>query len=363
MTMKLLTIFGTRPELIRLSLILRDLDKYTNNITVHTGQNYDFELDGIFLKELEIRKPDYYLNSQGTFAEQISNSFTKIEKILKKEKPDKLLVLGDTNSSLTSIIAKRLHIPIYHIEAGNRSFNPFSPEEINRKIIDHSADLHMVYSNRSFNHLKKEGIKEKSIFIVGNPIFEVLNYYNRKINKSKILNRLKIKRKKYISMTLHREENVDNLEKLKGILDYLKKINNDFNMQIIWPIHPRSKVKFNNLKLKKEYSFISLIKPLGFFDYVKLQKNSFLVITDSGTVQEECSINKIPQIILRDSTERDETLESGSGLLVNNLKSYDYKKLNFIISNSSLIETPREYVINNTSYKIINLLLNDFKIF
>ena len=164
-------------------------------------------------------------------------------------------------------------------------------------------------------------------------------------------------------MTLHREENVDNLDKLKKILDFLKKINNDFGKQVIWPIHPRSKLKFDYLKLEKKYDFISLIKPLGFFDYVKLQKNSFLVITDSGTVQEECSINKIPQIILRDSTERDETLESGSGLLVNDLNSYDYKKLNFITSNSNLIETPSEYLINNTSYKIINLLLNDFKIF
>lgn len=358
--MKIITIFGTRPELIRLSLVLKILDEYTVNITVHTGQNFDYELDKVFFENLNIREPNYYLGSTGSFVNQISNSFVKFEKILKKEKPDKLLVLGDTNSSLTSIIAKRLKIPIYHIEAGNRCLNPNSPEEINRKIIDHCSDIHMVYSNRSFNNLKDEGINQKSIFLLGNPIYEVLKHYNSKILSSKILSKLKINKNKFSLLTLHREENVDDLAKLKKILIFLTEVCKKQNLKLIWPIHPRSLINFK--KIPNVSNSIKVIKPLGFFDYIKLQLNSKIIFTDSGTVQEECAILRKPSIILRDSTERDETLEKGSGILINNFDKDINKKINFIIKNKNFIDTPNEYLIENVSFKIVNLLMNDFKI-
>ena len=358
--MKIITIFGTRPELIRLSLVLKLLDKYTNNITVHTGQNFDYELDKVFFKNLNIRKPNYYLNSVGSFGKQISNSILKFEKILKKERPDKLLVLGDTNSSLTSIIAKRMKIPIYHIEAGNRCLNPNSPEEVNRKIIDHCSDIHMVYSSRSANNLKDEGINQKSIFLLGNPIYEVLKFNKSKINKSTILNKLKLTKDKYFLITLHREENVDNLYKLKKIINFLSNICEKQKIKFIWPMHPRTLLKYKKIKVVNKS--IEIIKPLGFFDYIKLQLNSKIIFTDSGTVQEECSILKKPSIILRDSTERDETLEKGSGILINNYDSDINDKINFIIKNNDSIDSPNEYLLNNVSFKIVNLLLNDFKI-
>lgn len=357
--MKILTIYGTRPELIRLNLTLKLLDLYTTHITVHTGQNYDYELNNIFIKEFGIRKPNYFLNSTGTFAKQIANSFIKFEKILKKEKPDKILVLGDTNSSVTSIIAKRMHIPIFHIEAGNRCYNPYSPEEVNRKIIDHCSDIHIVYSNRSFNNLRKEGVDQKSIFILGNPITEVLKYYNDKINNSKILNNLKIKKNKFILVTLHREENVDDLKKLLKILNLLDQLSESSGVKIIWPMHPRTLNNFS--KIKNNFKNIRIIKPLGFFDFVFLEKNSLLVVTDSGTVQEECSILKIPFIILRDSTERDETIENGAGLLINNFDLKLNDSIKFLIDSKKFMETPSEYLIENFSYKMLNLILNDFK--
>lgn len=357
--MKILTIYGTRPELIRLNLTLKLLDLYTTNITVHTGQNYDFELNDIFIKEFGIRKPDYYLGSTGSFAQQIANSFIEFEKILKKEKPNKILVLGDTNSSVTSIIAKRMHIPIFHIEAGNRCYNPYSPEEVNRKIIDHCSDIHIVYSNRSFNNLKKEGIDQKSIFILGNPIAEVLKYYNNKIKNSKILNLLKLKKNKYILVTLHREENVDNLSKLSKILNFLNQLSISYGVKIIWPMHPRTLKNFS--KINNKFDNIKYIKPLGFFDFIFLQKKSMLVVTDSGTVQEECSILKIPFIILRDSTERDETIEKGSGLLINNFDSNLNNHIDFLIRSKKLMETPSEYLLENFSHKMLNLILCDFK--
>lgn len=357
--MKIITIFGTRPELIRLSLVLKLLDKYTENITVHTGQNFDYELDKVFFENLKIRKPNYYLGSIGSFSKQISNSFIKFEKILKKEKPDKLVVLGDTNSSVTCIIAKRLNIPIFHIEAGNRCLNPISPEEINRKIIDHCSDIHVVYSNRSANNLKEEGINQKSIFTLGNPIFEVLKTNMSNIKKSKIVQKLKLKKNNYYLITLHREENVDDLKKLRKIIKFLNNICKLENKLIIWPMHPRTQKNF--LKINDVSKYIKVIKPIGFFDYISLQINSKLIFTDSGTVQEECSILKKPSFILRDSTERDETIEKGSGILINDFDKDIKYKIQFLNDNKNFIDVPNEYSIDNFSFKFVNLILSDFK--
>ena len=281
---KTLTIIGTRPEIIRLSRIIPLIDKTNKNILVHTGQNYNYELDKIFFKELDVRKPDYYLGAKGSFAQQLSIITTKLEKIIVKEKPEKFIVLGDTNSSLGSIIAKRMGLTVYHLEAGNRSFLKNSPEEINRRIIDHTSDINMPYTNRSCENLVAEGIPRRKIYVVGNPIYEVIKYYDRKINSSKILQKFKITPNNYAVCTLHREENVDNFEKFKNYIQWLNKIASNLNIKIIFSVHPRTKINIKKFKIKLSNK-IKLIKPIGFIDFLKLEINSNFLITDSGTVQ------------------------------------------------------------------------------
>ena len=323
--MKVLTILGTRPEIIRLSKIIPKLDKYCDHIIVHTGQNYDYELDKIFFHTLKVRKPDYYLNARGTFAKQIAIIFEKLEEILIKEKPDRFLVLGDTNSSLGGVVAKRLMIPVFHMEAGNRCFDENVPEEVNRRIIDHSSSILLPYTNRSCENLLSEGISKSRIYVTGNPIYEVIKSNLKKIKLSKILNELKLKNSSYFLLTLHRQENVDNPKQLLKFINLLKIIIKKYNnKKIIWPIHPRTKNLLVGLKINLDERII-LTKPLNFFDFIKLEENSFCVLTDSGTVQEECSILKVPCIILRNSTERQETLESGAVLI-----NYDNENKKFI---------------------------------
>ncbi len=357
--MKIITIIGTRPEIIRLSCIIPLLDKYTKNIIVHTGQNYDYELDKIFFKNFKLRQPDYHLSARGSFGLQLSVMFKELELIFKKEKPDSLLVLGDTNSSLSSIIAKRYNIKIFHMEAGNRCYHEIVPEEINRKIIDHSSDILLPYTFRSCENLCKEGIDRKKIFITGNPIYEVLKKNENKINNSKILSKLKIKKNKYFLVTLHREENVDNKKILATLIDRLDKISVKYDIPIVWPIHPRTKNNIIKLKIKTDIKKLFLIKPLDFFDFIRLEKNAKCVLTDSGTVQEECSIFKIPVLTLRESTERPETQESGSNIIIG-INSEDFiKALEFSINSlKDNIKAPYEYLEENVSDKILKILLS-----
>lgn len=357
--MKIITIIGTRPEIIRLSCIIPLLDKYTNNIVIHTGQNYDYELDKVFFKNFNLRKPDYYLSARGSFGLQLSIMFKKLELIFKKEKPNSLLVLGDTNSSLSTIIAKRYNIKIFHMEAGNRCYHDIVPEEINRKIIDHSSDILLPYTSRSCENLCKEGIDRKKIFITGNPIYEVLKKNVNKINRSKILSKLKISKDKFFLVTLHREENVDNKKIISTLIDRLDKISDKYDIPIIWPIHPRAKNNLAKFKIKTDFKNLSLIKPLDFFDFVKLEKNAKCVLTDSGTVQEECSIFKIPVLTLRESTERPETQETGSNVIVGVKSECFLKALELSINskNNSII-APKEYLEENVSNKILKILLS-----
>jgi UDP-N-acetylglucosamine 2-epimerase (non-hydrolysing) len=360
--MKVLTILGTRPEIIRLSKIIPKLDKYCDHIIVHTGQNYDYELDKIFFHTLKVRKPDYYLNARGTFAKQIAIIFEKLEEILIKEKPDRFLVLGDTNSSLGGVVAKRLMIPVFHMEAGNRCFDENVPEEVNRRIIDHSSSILLPYTNRSCENLLSEGISKSRIYVTGNPIYEVIKSNLKKIKLSKILNELKLKNSSYFLLTLHRQENVDNPKQLLKFINLLKIIIKKYNnKKIIWPIHPRTKNLLVGLKINLDERII-LTKPLNFFDFIKLEENSFCVLTDSGTVQEECSILKVPCIILRNSTERQETLESGAVLInydneftiLKNIQlSVEYRKTDDSI--------PFEYLIKNVSDRVVNIILSHHK--
>ena len=360
--MKILTILGTRPEIIRLSRIMPKLDKYSDHVIVHTGQNYDYELDKIFFNSLRIRKPDYYLGASGTFAKQIATIFEKLEEILIKEKPDRFLVLGDTNSGLGGVVAKRLMIPVFHMEAGNRCYDENVPEEVNRRIIDHSSSILLPYTNRSCENLLSEGISRNRIYVIGNPIYEVIKSNLKKINLSKILSKLKLKNNSYFLLTLHRQENVDKPQQLLKFINLFKIIIKKYsNKNIIWPIHPRTKNLLVGLKINLDERII-LTKPLNFFDFIKLEENSFCVLTDSGTVQEECSILKVPCIILRNSTERQETLESGAVLINYDNEFTIFKNIQLSVECRKTDDSiPCEYLIKNVSDRVVNIILSHHK--
>ncbi len=355
---KIITIIGTRPEIIRLSRIIPILDNTNQNILVHTGQNYDYELDKIFFKELNVRKPDYYLGARGSFPEQLATISKKLEKIIIKEKPEKFIVLGDTNSSLGAIVAKRLKLKVFHLEAGNRSYLRNSPEEVNRKIIDHVSDINLPYTKRSCENLVSEGIKRKNIFVIGNPIFEVINHYSKKIDNSTILKKLNLQSNKFIICTLHREENIENIKNFQNYLNLMNKIANFFKLKIIFPTHPRTKLKLKKLKIKLSNK-IYVTKPLGFIDFSCLEKNSKFMITDSGTVQEEASILNKLCLVFRDSTERPETLENGNTLLINN-KHKNLNKIKNALSFKVNYCKIEEYKIPDVSTIVTNIINSDF---
>jgi len=357
MKKKIITILGTRPEIIRLSRIIPKLDDSFKNILVHTGQNFDYELDKIFLDELRVRKPNYYLNARGSFAQQVSKIIFELEKIIKKEKPSKFLVLGDTNSSLGAIVAKRMHIKVFHMEAGNRCFSNKSPEEVNRRIIDHSTDILLPYTQGSKNNLLKEGIKKNKIIVTGNPITEVIHYNKENIKKSKILDRLNLKQKKYLVLTLHREENVDDYEKLKSFIIAFNRIVKKFDLKIIWPVHPRTRKALRKKKLFIDQR-IELLKPIGFIDFISLEKNCLATITDSGTVQEESAIFKKPCLVIREYTERPETIRAGSAFVLSNKEKKMEAVISRILKFKIKINKIKDYSSISVSKKIVKILKN-----
>ncbi len=311
--MKIMSIFGTRPEIIRLSRIFSLLDTNFNHIMVNTSQNYTYELNSVFFDELEIRKPDYDLKIRtGKYGPEVSDIITKSEEILQKEKPDILLILGDTNSGLAAIPAAHHGIKIAHLESGMRSYDFRMPEEKNRIIIDHLSSLLLPYTAYSRENLIRENIHPSKIYVVGNPIIDVINYFTPKIDSSKIMEKMNLESNSYFLVTAHRSENVDNPETLEKIFTSLQTIGKRFKKRVIYPIHPRT---LSKLKKRKVPSNIELIKPLGFFDFSKLEKNAFCLITDSGTVPEEALYFKRPCVTIRESTERPEYIEEGSNIL------------------------------------------------
>jgi len=315
MKLKVITVVGTRPEIIRLSRIIKKLDFHFNHILVHTGQNYNFELSNIFFKELKINKPDFNLNCKSKNAiEFISRSLVRFDKILELEKPDAVLVLGDTNSALTVLCAKKRKIPIFHIEAGNRCFDESVPEEINRKIVDHIADINLTYSSYASHNLKSEGISQDRIIKVGSPLLEVYNFYDSQIENSNIIKKLNLKSGEYILASIHREENVDFKHNLQIILNAILVLQKKLKVPVIFSSHPRTKLKIKKFKLNLEKK-INFHKPFGFFDYAKLLKNSKIVLSDSGSLTEETSILSIPSINIRDSNERQEGMEYGTTIM------------------------------------------------
>jgi len=293
--LKVITIVGTRPEIIRLARVMPLLDKYVNHITVHTGQNYDYELNEVFYNDLELRKPDYYLGvDTSSLGHVLGETLIKIEEIFINEKPDACLILGDTNASIAAIMAKRMKIPIYHMEAGNRSFDFNVPEEINRRIIDHTADFNLVYTENSRRHLLAEGLLHQRVYITGSPMYEVLNYYKDKIEKSNILKTLNLKEKEYFIVSAHREENVDNPENLIKIVRVLNNLASKYNIPVIVSTHPRTKKRLEMLKDTKIDDRVNFLKPFGFMDYNYLQLKSKCAISDSGTISEESAMLNFP---------------------------------------------------------------------
>ena len=357
--LRVLTIVGTRPEIIRLSRIILRLEN-SNSIDhklLHTGQNYDHELNEIFFNDLGLRRPDYLLKTAGTsFADTLSEILKQTDKLLDEIQPKAVIILGDTNSALTSILAKRKKIPIFHLEAGNRCFDERVPEEINRKIVDHISDINLTYSSIAREHLIREGIKSDRIIKIGSPMKEVLNAYSKKIAKSTILNKLGLKKEKYFVLSCHREENIDlNFQKVIKIID---SVSNHYKLPIIFSAHPRTKKKIESKKIKFD-PLVKLIKPLGYIDYVHLQMNSSLVISDSGTISEESSILNFNAINLRESHERPEAMENPplvmSGLNVERVIQSIDSVLETELNNSKLV---RDYNEDNVSNKVERILLS-----
>lgn len=356
--MKIMTIFGTRPEIIRLSPVLKILDQYGEHITVHTGQNYHESLSDIFIKDLEVRPPDVHFGIKSSnFGEQAGQILIKTNEVLDRYKPDKVLILGDTNSALSAIVAARHGIPVFHMEAGNRCFDNRVPEEINRRIIDHSSTILLPYTERSKENLVNEGIERERIYVTGNPIKEVLSIFSEKIDASNALERFKVREFDYFLVTLHRSENVDTFERFAKIMKGFTEVVEKFDKKMLISVHPRTAEKLIKFGLKADSDKIKLLEPLGFFDFVKLEKNALAVLTDSGTVQEECAIFGIPNITLRDVTERPETIECGSNILSGAETDSILRAVEMAISQPVNWQAPKEYLVENVAQTVGKIVL------
>ncbi len=356
--MKVLTIFGTRPEIIRLNLVLKLLDERCEHVTVHTGQNYDESLSDIFLRELEVRAPDEHLGIKSkNFGEQIGQILSRADEVLERHQPDKVLILGDTNSALAAIVAARRGIPVFHMEAGNRCYDERVPEEINRRIIDHSSRILLPYTERSRENLVREGIERERIFVTGNPIKEVLDKFSEKIEQSGALEKYQLRPREYFLATVHRAENVDAPERLAKILDALSRVSEKYDQPTLLSAHPRTAEKLARFKLKASSDKIRLIEPLGFFDFVRLEKNAALILTDSGTVQEECAIFKVPNVTLRDVTERPETIECGSNILSGAETEDVLRAVDTALAQPPKWNAPKEYLAENVAQTVCKIIL------
>jgi UDP-N-acetylglucosamine 2-epimerase len=343
--LKVMTIVGTRPEIIKLSLILKELDKYTDHVFVHSGQNYDYELNEIFFDDLEIRKPDYFLDAaKSTAIETIAEVIKSSDKVMELENPDALLLYGDTNTCMAVISAKKRKIPIFHMEAGNRCFDQRVPEEINRKIVDHLSDINMPLTEHARRYLINEGIKEETIIKSGSTLKEILNFNSDKIENSNVLTKFSLKPNNYFLVSAHREENIDYDTNFTNLLETLNCIVEKYDKPIIFSTHPRTRKKLEQINYKISDKII-FSKPLGFFDYIKLQKNAMCVISDSGTITEESSILNFPAITIRNAHERPEGMDEGT-LIMSGLEK------NRVIQSIDVITS--QYNANNYNIKIVN---------
>ncbi len=363
--LKVMTIVGTRPEIIRLCEVIKACDKYFNHILVHTGQNYDYTLNEIFFEELELRQPNYFLSCVGDhLGESMGNILAKSYEVLAREKPDALLVLGDTNSCLAAISAKRLKIPVFHMEAGNRCFDQNLPEEINRRIVDHTSDVNLPYTEHSRRYLISEGIAKERIFVTGSPMPEVLTRFEKEINASKVLKSLDLEKGKYFIVSLHREENLDNEKRFYSLMNALNTIAETYKMPVVYSMHPRSKKKVE----EKGFVFhenIKALPPFGFFDYNKLQKNAYCVLSDSGTLPEESAILDFAGVSLRNSTERPEVLDKGSVIIGGTTARQVLEAIEMshaMKQNDEPYVLAPDYVDTNVSIKVVKIIQSYYKI-
>jgi UDP-N-acetylglucosamine 2-epimerase (non-hydrolysing) len=355
--MKVMTVLGTRPEIIRLSLVIPKLDKHCEHVLLNTNQNFDPRLNDLFFQELGVRPADVSLDCRSeTAMGQVSSILKGVEKEIVEKRPDRLLILGDTNSGLAAFVAKRMGIPVYHMEAGNRCFDDRVPEEVNRRVIDHSSDVLMPYTERSRQNLLREGIPSDRIFVTGNPIKEVLDHYSKKVDGSKVMSSLKVKKGDFFLVTLHRAENVDEKTRLKGYVQAMNSLAEGHDKKIVWSVHPRTKQKLKALKVKLDDRIV-LNEPFGLFDFVKLEKNAACVLTDSGTVQEECCIFNVPNVTLRDVTERPETQEVGSNILSGGSPEMITACVNKVLERHGQWTAPPEYLQSNVSDTVLNILM------
>jgi UDP-N-acetylglucosamine 2-epimerase (non-hydrolysing) len=356
--MKIMTILGTRPEIIRLSLIIALLDQRCEHILVHTGQNFDPNLSDLFFTQLGVRQPNHFLGVRSaTFGEQIGQILTTSERILASERPDRLLLLGDTNSSLAAIVAKRLGIPVYHMEAGNRAYDDRVPEEINRRIIDHCSDVLMPYTERSRANLLREGIEGRRIFVTGNPIYEVINQHSTSITNSDVLRRLKLDPAKYILVTMHRAENVDVESRLRSLVLALGQLAVEYDVPVVCSTHPRTEARMREYGIGEDMMDVRFLQPFGFFDFIALEQNALCVLSDSGTVQEECCIFRVANVTIRDVTERPETIECGSNMLSGVEPQTIRRCVQTVLERKPQWEVPHEYLVENVSQTVIKIVL------
>ena len=360
---KVMTLLGTRPELIKMSCVIREFDKFTNHILVHTGQNYDYELNQIFFDDLQIRKPDYFLGVSGKNAAQsISQVIAKSDDILEKENPDALLLYGDTNSCLAVIAAKRRKIPVFHMEAGNRCFDQRVPEELNRKVLDHLSDINLVLTEHARRYLIAEGLRPETIIKTGSHMNEVLDHYRVEIESSDALLKMNLQPRKYIIVSSHREENVDSTENLNDLIVTLKELANTYDVPVIVSTHPRTQKRLDAMSIGPIDTRVRFLKPFGFFDYIKLQMEALCVVSDSGTITEEASLLNLPAITIRNTHERPEGMDVGTLIMTGLKKDRVLEAVKVIIEQHDyekrVMSSVEDYEAINVSKKILRIVLS-----
>lgn len=361
--LKVMTIVGTRPEIIKLSEVMKELDKHTNHVVVHTGQNYDYELNEIFFEQLGVRRPDFFLEAiKGTASETIGDIIAKADKVIAEEKPDAILVYGDTNSCLSVIPAKKRKVPIFHMEAGNRCFDQRVPEEVNRKIVDHLSDINMPLSEQARDYLIAEGIRPETIIKTGSSMLEVLNANMDKIQASDILQKEGLEAQKYILMSVHREENVDSEKNFSDLLESIDAMSEAYGMPIVISTHPRTRKKLETMGYEARNTLIRFSKPYGFHEYNKLQLEAFCVISDSGTIAEEGSLLNLPAITIRQAHERPEGMDEGTLIMAGLNKDRVIEAINIVTtqhnSSNRAMKVVADYDVDNVSKKVLRIILS-----
>ena len=358
--MKIMTVLGTRPEIIRLSRLIPKLDALCDHVLVHTGQNFDPALSDVFFRELGVRPPDISLGVRGeSFGEQVGQILTGVERAIRDERPDRLLILGDTNSGLSAVVAKRLGVPVYHMEAGNRCFDDRVPEEVNRRIIDHASDVLLPYTERSRANLLREGIAAQRVIVTGNPILEVIRHYEGCIDASDVHGRLGVQRGAYFLVTAHRAENVDIPERLRRLAEALTRVGAEHDMPIVVSMHPRTRSRLEAFGMTDLVAGLRVLPPLGFFDFLALERDAACVLTDSGTVQEECCILHVANVTTRDVTERPETVECGSNVIAGVDPDRIATAVRAALQRERNWTVPPEYLAPAVSSTVANILLSE----